>query len=71
MILVVGWSGPSTRSLSARVASNSGIARRDKGHQVGHHPIAAHDAVLNGRLRRAVSTGTYCSYTPDPTSPIE
>jgi predicted ATPase len=32
--------------------------------------ISAHDPVLGGHLRQAVSTGTYCSYTPDPTAPL-
>ncbi|MDQ7806443.1 hypothetical protein Q5425_22105 [Amycolatopsis sp. A133] len=32
--------------------------------------IAAHDPVLAGHLRQAVNTGTYCSYTPDPTASL-
>jgi tetratricopeptide (TPR) repeat protein len=32
--------------------------------------IATHDPVLGGHLRQAVSTGTYCSYTSDPTAPL-
>jgi hypothetical protein len=29
-----------------------------------HHPLAA------GHLERSLNTGTYCSYTPDPTARV-
>ncbi|HEX6358158.1 ATP-binding protein [Actinophytocola sp.] len=32
--------------------------------------IGSHDPVLGGHLSQAVKTGTYCTYTPDPTAPL-
>ena len=32
--------------------------------------ITTHEPVLGGHLKQAVKTGTYCTYTPDPTAPL-
>src|SRR5690606_23777224 len=32
--------------------------------------IEQHHPVLAAHLRRAIDTGTYCSYTPDPLAPV-
>jgi tetratricopeptide (TPR) repeat protein len=32
--------------------------------------ITTHDSILGGHLNQAIKTGTYCTYTPDPTAPL-
>jgi hypothetical protein len=32
--------------------------------------ITTHDPNLGGHLNQAIKTGTYCTYTPDPTAPL-
>ena len=63
----VGLSGRDRRAASAAERARQSVSRALK---TVVQRIAEHDPALGALFSRCIKTGTFCSYTPDPASPI-
>jgi tetratricopeptide (TPR) repeat protein len=61
-----GLGGRERRAASASERARAGVTRAVR-HAIAR--MGAHDAGLGEHLSRAIRTGTYCSYLPDPRAP--
>jgi tetratricopeptide (TPR) repeat protein len=61
-----GLGGRERRAASASERARAGVTRAVR-HAIAR--IGEHDASLGEHLSRAIHTGTYCSYLPDPRAP--